>query len=95
MSENRSSLHAVLGDALGNASTENGVDILQNNDSFMSDSGDGAREMPLFRFITEGLLLILVSVFGIVGNIIAIVILSKPSMKEKSFSSLLIGIYAV
>ena len=43
-----------------------------------------------FEFVTVGLLLTLISVFGLVGNIVAIIILSRPAMKG-SFSSLLIG----
>lgn len=43
-----------------------------------------------FEFVAVGLLLTLISVFGLVGNIVAIVVLSRPAMKG-SFSSLLIG----
>ena len=43
-----------------------------------------------FDFVVEGVLLMIVSVFGVAGNIINIVVLSKPSMKG-SFSTLLIG----
>ena len=43
----------------------------------------------LFEFIV-GLLLTIISVFGLLGNIVAIVVLSRPTMKG-SFSSLLIG----
>jgi hypothetical protein len=43
-----------------------------------------------FGFIIEGVLLTAVSVFGLVGNIVAIIVLSRPTMKG-SFSSLLIG----
>jgi hypothetical protein len=43
-----------------------------------------------FGFIIEGVLLSAVSVFGLVGNIVAIIVLSRPTMKG-SFSSLLIG----
>ena len=48
--------------------------------------------MTMFRFITEGILLTVVSVFGIIGNILAIYILSRPVMKA-SFSTLLIGTF--
>ena len=43
-----------------------------------------------FKFITVGIMLSTISVFGLVGNIVAIVVLSRPTMKG-SFSSLLIG----
>jgi hypothetical protein len=42
------------------------------------------------EFITVGILLTTISVFGLVGNIVAIIVLSRPVMKG-SFSSLLIG----
>lgn len=45
-----------------------------------------------FDFVVEGVLLMIVSIFGVAGNIINIVVLSKPSMKG-SFSTLLIGQY--
>jgi len=44
----------------------------------------------LFEFVTEGILLTSVSLFGLVGNMVAIVVLSRPSMRG-SFSTLLIG----
>ena len=44
----------------------------------------------MFTFIIEGVLLSIVSTLGVVGNVVAIFILSKPIMKG-SFSSLLIG----
>jgi len=46
----------------------------------------------MFAFIIEGILLSIVSIFGVVGNVVAIFILSKPLMKG-SFSSLLIGMF--
>ena len=48
----------------------------------------------MFRFIIEGVLLTIVSAFGIIGNIIAIYILSRPIMKA-SFSTLLIGMWCI
>merc|ERR1712223_1980658 len=45
----------------------------------------------MFTFIIEGVLLSIVSALGVVGNVVAIFILSKPVMKG-SFSSLLIGL---
>lgn len=58
-----------------------------SNDLFFRVSQDNSN---MFEFITEGVLLTAVSIFGLVGNIIAIVVLSRPSMKG-SFSTLLIG----
>lgn len=48
------------------------------------------KERTTFEFITVGLLLTVISIFGLVGNIVAIIVLSRPAMKG-SFSSLLIG----
>lgn len=48
------------------------------------------KERTTFEFITVGLLLTVISIFGLVGNMVAIVVLSRPAMKG-SFSSLLIG----
>ncbi|XP_059087497.1 FMRFamide receptor-like [Tigriopus californicus] len=59
-----------------------------SNDLFFRVSQDNSN---MFEFITEGVLLTAVSIFGLVGNIIAIVVLSRPSMKG-SFSTLLIGL---
>jgi hypothetical protein len=44
----------------------------------------------VFEFVTEGVLLISISIFGLIGNMVAIVVLSRPAMKG-SFSTLLIG----
>ncbi len=44
------------------------------------------------KFVIVGIMLTAVSVFGLAGNIVAIVVLSQPEMKG-SFSSLLIGKY--
>lgn len=43
-----------------------------------------------FEFITVGILLTTISVFGLLGNVVAIIVLSRPVMKG-SFSTLLIG----
>jgi hypothetical protein len=50
-----------------------------------------AERTTTFGFITEGVLLTAVSLFGLFGNIVAIIVLSRPAMKG-SFSTLLIGI---
>ena len=44
----------------------------------------------MFEFVTSGVLLTAVSLFGLVGNVVAIIVLSRPSMRG-SFSTLLIG----
>ena len=50
---------------------------------------DVRKRYTMFNFII-GLFLTIISVFGLVGNIVAIIVLSRPTMKG-SFSSLLIG----
>ena len=45
---------------------------------------------PMVEFVVEGVLLMVVSVFGLVGNTVSIIVLSRPSMRG-SFSTLLIG----
>ncbi|XP_022178946.1 FMRFamide receptor [Myzus persicae] len=56
--------------------------------------GDGTDEDDynlLFEFITYGVLLNVIGVFGILGNVISMVILSRPQMKS-SINYLLIGL---
>lgn len=48
------------------------------------------KDTSLTEFILEGVLLMAVSLFGLVGNVVAIVVLSRPTMRG-SFSTLLIG----
>ena len=50
----------------------------------------GQKETTMFEFITVGIMLTMVSMFGLAGNIVAIIVLSSPVMRG-SFSSLLIG----
>ena len=47
-----------------------------------------------FKYVTVGFLLTIISIFGLMGNVVAIIVLSKPAMKG-SFSSLLIGKYKI
>ena len=43
-----------------------------------------------FEFVIGGVLLSITSLFGLIGNILAMITLSKPSMKSK-FNNILIG----
>ena len=43
-----------------------------------------------FKFAVVGVMLTIISVFGLAGNVVAIIVLSRPAMKG-SFSSLLIS----
>ena len=89
--------------SLGNSSTSNIDDIFESitskEDIFLNDSDTfyspkmselGQKDTTVFEFYTVGVLLTFVSVFGLVGNIVAIIVLSRPVMKG-SFASLLIG----
>lgn len=65
----------------------------ENSDTY-SDEPDNILEdqdAVLFEFITNGILLNFVGVMGIVGNIISMIILSRPQMKS-SINYLLIGL---
>lgn len=61
--------------------------------AFSNDSDDSCLkiEVQLFRFITNGLLLNIIGVLGILGNIISMIILSRPQMRS-SINYLLIGL---
>ncbi len=47
-------------------------------------------EITNFEFVVEGILLMAVSLFGLISNVVSIVILSRLPMRG-SFSALLIG----
>ena len=89
--------------SLGNSSFDylyetlhpSGMDALFPNDSDLMYSPfklstKGDKETTLFEFTIVGVMLTGISIFGLVGNMVAIVVLSSPVMKG-SFSSLLIG----
>merc|ERR1711879_342433 len=52
---------------------------------------EGTIELFIFKSITLGIFMNLISIFGLMGNVVAIIVLSRPSMKG-SFSSLLIAL---
>lgn len=54
----------------------------------------GDEEVDLYRFIVNGVFLNLVGILGIVGNIISMIILSRPQMRS-SINYLLIGLARV
>ncbi|XP_050442206.1 FMRFamide receptor [Adelges cooleyi] len=54
-------------------------------------TADGDEYSLLFEFITYGILLNVIGVFGILGNVISMIILSRPQMKS-SINYLLIGL---
>ncbi len=69
-----------------------GLDVFLRNldDDFIMSGGRSQEGADMFEFLVEGVLLTAVSVFGLVGNVVAIVVLSRPPMRG-SFSTLLIG----
>ena len=70
--------------------TDFGDFSFNQNLSYPSLSTLGQKETTMFEFITVGIMLTMVSMFGLAGNIVAIIVLSSPVMRG-SFSSLLIG----
>ena len=70
--------------------TDFGDFSFNQNLSYPSLSTLGQKETTMFEFITVGIMLTMVSIFGLAGNIVAIIVLSSPVMRG-SFSSLLIG----
>ncbi|KAK0076465.1 hypothetical protein PV326_010763, partial [Microctonus aethiopoides] len=83
------------------------VNFTKSSDEFISSSTSISRlfsennitlecnaelnEGALFEFITNGILLNVVGIFGLFGNIISMIILSRPQMKS-SINYLLIGL---
>lgn len=62
-----------------------------NNSDFQSCMRTEPDEINLFRFIFNGLGINIVGLFGILGNIISMIILSRPQMRS-SINYLLIGL---
>ncbi|KAK7872157.1 hypothetical protein R5R35_001723 [Gryllus longicercus] len=54
-------------------------------------SCSGAEQDPLFEFITNGVLLNAIGALGVLGNVISMVILSRPQMRS-SINYLLVGL---
>ena len=68
--------------------------ILNDSNLTESESDKGGWAYgDTFEFVVHGVLVGLVGVFGLVGNIISIVILSRPQMKS-SINAILIGKHA-
>jgi hypothetical protein len=55
------------------------------------ESNDEDKRKILYEFVTNGVLLNVVGILGIFGNIISMIILSRPQMKS-SINCLLIGL---
>lgn len=66
------------------------VQLCDDNVGSTSNSSAGTDDV-LFNFIAYGVLLNIIGVFGIIGNIISMIILSRPQMRS-SINYLLIGL---
>ena len=73
-----------------NINTTTTLDSLNSTDGAGDDDGS-APDSATFGFIFEGLLLTLVTAFGLVANAIAVVILVRPKMRS-SFHFLLVAL---
>lgn len=66
-------------------------DSLYFNESYDSCLNEEVETLRLYRFIINGLLLNIIGILGILGNIISMIILSRPQMRC-SINYLLIGL---
>lgn len=71
---------------------DNVFDTYERNSSICRDSETQTTE--LYRFITNGILLNLIGILGILGNVISMIILSRPQMRS-SINYILIGLARV
>ena len=67
------------------------VDVNNKTANLTLECNAELTEGALFEFITNGVLLNVVGLFGLFGNIISMIILSRPQMKS-SINYLLIGL---
>lgn len=58
----------------------------------ISDSRSPAELGALFRFIFDGIALPAVGLFGIIGNILSILVLTRPSMRKTGINIMLLGL---
>ena len=89
MNSNQTNLQKLLCELIGKNACLNDTDIL-NFTQVLEQSKNKKPETNMFEFIIKGVLLTSISIFGLIGNTIAIIVLSRPCMKG-SFSTLLIG----
>ena len=68
-----------------------GVVVVVGDNNYTEPLSGGWAYRDTFEFIVHGVLVGIVGVFGLVGNIISIVILSRPQMKS-SINAILIGL---
>ncbi len=76
----------------GGSTTEAEANFMGAQDNANSLAGaNGAYEMSvLFEFVVPGVLLNCIGVLGLVGNLLSIIVLSRPQMKS-SINCILIG----
>ncbi|XP_050521591.1 FMRFamide receptor [Daktulosphaira vitifoliae] len=87
--------HSVVPEAIVNNNSSNYYENSGSNDSFNTcpvfNNTESDDYNLLFEFIAYGILLNVIGVFGILGNVISMIILSRPQMKS-SINYLLIGL---
>ena len=68
-------------------------DSYQDNGSFFnySDYDESAVRDEMFEYVTEGILLTSISILGLIGNIMAMYVLLRPSLRG-IFSNILTGL---
>lgn len=70
-------------------STANDSDAASQNISFVG--GENLGDFDLLSFLLDGVFLTLISLFGVVANFIALVVLLRPKMRS-SFHTLLVAL---
>ena len=68
-------------------------DSYQDNSSYLnySDYDESAVRDEMFEYVTEGILLTSISILGLIGNIMAMYVLLRPSLRG-IFSNILTGL---
>ena len=68
-------------------------DSYQDNGSYLnySDYDESAVRDEMFEYVTEGILLTSISILGLIGNIMAMYVLLRPSLRG-IFSNILTGL---
>ena len=92
MNSSRSEMYLTANDT---GSEESGYGAYQDNETYYhyngeeDDSSDVRDEM--FEYVTEGILLTSISILGLIGNIMAMYVLLRPSISG-IFSNILTGL---
>ena len=54
-----------------------------------------AKRETLFEYVMYGPVLVPIAALGIIGNILSIIVYTRPSMRKSAINILLIGLYFV